>query len=252
MNVAVPSDQQSLRLGQPASSHTVTRPKSRTVFFSDSTSGPCTTFGRSQSGLRVAIVSPSETPAWPSLAIIRPVSFSGAVPAMPWSAAVRTAVPGPSPRENALRSSGRCFQATSWRSSAPPPQTSAACRASTSTTSRIVISRPVPSRMPANSSASEVTGLSAMPHGTMCSRMNARSVVTFNAKPCIVRPRERRTPIAQILRGFGPSASIHTPGYSASTPAVVSPNSWRVRTTTCCTAATWSLAPRELATDTIG
>ena len=52
MNVAVPSAQQSLRFGQPASSHTVTRPSSRTVFFSEITSGPWTTFGRSHSGLR--------------------------------------------------------------------------------------------------------------------------------------------------------------------------------------------------------
>ena len=42
-----------------------------------------------------------------------------------------------------------------------------------------------------------------MPHGTMCSRMYVMSVVTLRAKPCIVRPWARRTPIAAILRGFG-------------------------------------------------
>jgi hypothetical protein len=31
-----------------------------------------------------------------------------------------------------------------------------------------------------------------------------RSVVTLSAKPCIVRPWARRTPMAAILRGFGP------------------------------------------------
>ena len=63
MKVAVPSAQQSDRLGQPASSHTVTRPSSRTVRFSASTSGPWCTLGRSQSGLRVEICSPPTTPA---------------------------------------------------------------------------------------------------------------------------------------------------------------------------------------------
>ena len=62
MNVAVPSAQQSLRLGQPASSQTVTRPRLRTVFLRAITSGPCTTFGRSHSGLRVDIDRPSTTP----------------------------------------------------------------------------------------------------------------------------------------------------------------------------------------------
>ena len=40
MNVAVPAAQHSLRFGHPASSHTVTRPCSRTVFFIASTSCP--------------------------------------------------------------------------------------------------------------------------------------------------------------------------------------------------------------------
>ena len=45
MNVAVPSAQHSDRFGQPASSHTVTSPRSRIVRFSSSTSGPWWTFG---------------------------------------------------------------------------------------------------------------------------------------------------------------------------------------------------------------
>ena len=40
---------------------------------------------------------------------------------------------------------------------------------------------------------------------TMCSRMYVMSVVTLRAKPCIVRPCARRTPIAAILRGVGPA-----------------------------------------------
>ncbi len=63
MNVAVPSAQHSDRFGQPASSHTVTRPRSRIVFLSASTSGPWCTLGRSHSGLRVSIDSPVVTPA---------------------------------------------------------------------------------------------------------------------------------------------------------------------------------------------
>ena len=61
------------------------------------------------------------------------------------------------------------------------------------------------------SAASDVTGLSAMPHGTMWPNI-ARSVVTLRAKPCIVRPRLSFTPMAAILRGWAPSGSTHTPG----------------------------------------
>ena len=49
---------------------------------------------------------------------------------------------------------------------------------------------------------SEVTGLSAIPHGTMWSNM-ARSVVTLRANPWVVRPRDVRTPMAAIFRGPG-------------------------------------------------
>ena len=95
MNVAVPSLQHSDRFGQPASSQTVTSPRSRTVRFSSSTSGPWWTFGRSQSGLRCSIDNPSVTPA----AASRDTS--------------RTGSPGPAPRENSDRSSGRWRHATS-------------------------------------------------------------------------------------------------------------------------------------------
>ena len=152
MNVAVPSAQHSDRLGQPASSHTVTRPRSRTVCLSAITSGPSCTRGRSHSGLRVLIDSPSVTPACSR----RPTARA---------AAGRTGAPGPSPRENAdrSRSSAGWRQATSCRSISPSAQRTAARRATTSTTSRIVTSTP--------SSASDVTGRSPMPHGTMWSRM---------------------------------------------------------------------------------
>ncbi len=58
------------------------------------------------------------------------------------------------------------------------------------------------------SAASDVTALSAMPHGTMWSNID-RSGSTLRAKPCIVRRRPgatrlARTPMAAILRGRSP------------------------------------------------
>ena len=117
MNVAVPSAQHSDRLGQPASSQTVTRPRSRTARFSARTSSPWCTLGRSQSGFRVEIANPPTTPASAS----RPLR---------WCVTSRTGAPAPPPREKADRSSGRWRQATSWRSATPPPQ-AAEARAAT-------------------------------------------------------------------------------------------------------------------------
>ena len=88
MNVAVPSAQHSERFGQPASSHTVTRSRARIVRFSSSTSGPWCTFGRSHSGLRVAI---DET-------------LGDAGGRQPAAAQPRPARPGRRHAENALRS----------------------------------------------------------------------------------------------------------------------------------------------------
>ena len=150
MNVAVPSAQHSDRFGQPASSHTVTRPRSRTVRLSASTSG--------------AVVHLRAQP----LGLARLDRTDPAVDAAPQAHRRRRDVephrarPGPAPRENSERSSGRCRQATSWRSARPSPHRSPARRATTSTTSRIGTSTP--------SSRSDVTGRSAMPHATMCSR----------------------------------------------------------------------------------
>ena len=147
MNVAVPSAQHSLRFGQPASSQTVTRSSSRTARLSASTSGPWWTFGRSQSGLRVEICSPPTTPTWASRSL-RCCDAS------------RTTAPGPAPREKADRSSGRCRQATSCRSTVPPPHASAARAATASTASR---DRDVDALRPQATSPA----LSAMPQGTM-------------------------------------------------------------------------------------
>ncbi len=72
-----------------------------------------------------------------------------------------------------------------------------------STTSAMVTSTP--------SAASDVTLLPGIPQGTILSNQD-RSGDTLRAKPCIVRPRLRRTPMAQILRGSAPSGSTHTPG----------------------------------------
>ena len=104
INVAVPSFQHSLRFGQPACSHTVTKFKSRNVRFVFNTSSVCFTCGRIHSGLRIEILKPSVTPAC-SRRLVK-----------------RTCSPAPSPRENAERSSGRCFHATSARVLVCEPQ----------------------------------------------------------------------------------------------------------------------------------
>ena len=137
-------------------------------------------FARIHSGLRASMARPSRTPASAS----RPSR--------------RTDVPPERVKRD--RSSGDSRHATSSRSASPagPPHRSAARPTTASTTSRMVTDTP--------SAASEVTGLPAMPHGTMWPNI-ARSGATFRAKPCMVRPRDSRTPMAQILR-----ASTHTPG----------------------------------------
>ena len=142
MNVAVPSFQHSERLGQPASSQTVTNFSSLNVRLIFSTSAPICTLGRSHSGLRSDRSTPPSTPA------------SASRPSM------RTGSPGPSPRENRDKSSGRWTQATSCCSASPPPQRSIAKRLTIFTTSCIETSMP--------SSLRDVTGYSATPHGTMC------------------------------------------------------------------------------------
>ena len=99
----------------------------------------------------------------------------------------------------------------------PDPTPAAAAAITASTTSVMVTSKP--------SAASEVTGLSAIPHGTMWPNIE-RSVWTLRANPWVVRPRDVRTPMAQILRGpaSGPGAvasrPTQTPGYPGSRPTV--------------------------------
>ncbi len=126
MNVAVPSDQHSDRFGQPASSHTVTRSSSRIVFLSCITSGPSWTFGTQPLGLAGLDR--------------QPLGDAGL-----FEASVRTRRAerdrlrrDPRRARTGVRSSGRCCQATSWRSTTPPAHRSAPSRATTSTTCCIV------------------------------------------------------------------------------------------------------------------
>ena len=120
----------------------------------------------------------------------------------PDAACAAEAVPAEPVVENAASRGAR--QARSARSTVRPAPHRAVARAtSASATSRIVAGTP--------SAASEVTALSGMPHGTMCPNI-ARSGWTLSARPCKVRPRLMRTPMAAILRGVGPSAPSHTPG----------------------------------------
>ena len=74
--------------------------------------------------------------------------------------------------------------------SSATPHTSWADAVTAATTSDMVTRRP--------SACSEVTGRSAIPHGTMWPNM-ARSQWTLSAKPWVVRPRDVRTPTAAIL-----------------------------------------------------
>ena len=142
INVAVPSLQHSERLGQPASSHTVTNWRSLNVRLIPKTSAPICTLGRSHSGLR----SKSETP--PS------------TPASARRANMRTGAPGPSPREKRDKSSGLNIQATSCKSASPSPQRSIAKRLTIFATSCVETLIP--------SSLRDVTGYSLTPQGTMC------------------------------------------------------------------------------------
>ena len=107
------------------------------------------------------------------------------------------------------RAAARCERpaATTRRPGARPTRPrrarSGARRTTASTTSRNVASTP--------SAAMEVTPRSVRPHGTMWPNIE-RSGSTFNAKPCIDRPRLILTPMAQIFLGRGPSGSTQTPG----------------------------------------
>ena len=226
MNVAVPSFQHSDRLGQPASSHTVTRSRSANVRLMRNTSSPMFTRGRNHSGLRSVMSSPASTPA----SARRPNK--------------RTGSPGPSPRENRDRSSGRWTHATSCRSPEPSLHFSAAKRATMSTTVFMSTSNP--------SSRNDVTGNSPIPHGTMCSRMKVMSGSMFSAKPCMVRPCARRTPMALILRTRSVPTSSHTPAYPSMRPAPATPISRSVSITSCSTSHTCCEAPMALSMFRIG
>ena len=197
MNVAVPSAQHSDRLGQPASSQTVTRPRSRTARFSASTSSPWCTLGRSQSGFRVEIANPPTTPASAS----RPLR---------WCVTSRTT--GPRRPLPARRRTDHLAGGARPRPGAPPPR-------------RPRPRRPAPQRRRpplawstgTPSAASDVTDLPTMPQGMMWPNI-ARSVATLRAKPCMVLPRLNRTPMAAILRGFG-AVRLHPHARMAPEPA---------------------------------
>ena len=130
--------------------------------------------------------SPSVTPASAS----RPGS---AQPVVPRRRGRRHASPGPgapAERRQVRRAVAPHHVGPVVRRRSPTARRPGAATAST--TSRIDASMP--------SARSDVTPLSAMPHGTMWPNI-AMSGSTLSAKPCIDRPRESLTPTAQILRG---------------------------------------------------
>jgi hypothetical protein len=187
MNVAVPSAQHSNMFGQPASSHTVTRPSPRTVWRSERNSVPMWALARSQGGLRASMgrAAAGSTPASASLAS-RPTSRTGragaiSAPGAPAPNTPATPVLAEGSASAALLADGGTGTAASWRSTGRPvPQRVVATANTASTTSAIPTWAPSASR--------EVTSLSSMPHGTIWPNM-ARSGCTLRAKPCMVRCR---------------------------------------------------------------
>ena len=77
-----------------------------------------------------------------------------------------------------------------------------------------------------------VTAKSSIPQGMMWSNHD-RSVVTFKAKPCIVRPRLSRTPTAAIFRGLSFAGCTQTPGYLSRRPQLLRPISLSASMRTC-------------------
>ena len=189
MKVAVPSFQHSKMLGQPASSHTVTSESEPIVFLTERKSSPIRAGTRSHGGLRTATGMPADgsTPACRS-------------------------------RRMGARSSGVETRATGWpvrlgmvtaRSSTPEaPHTATARSTSASTVSAIESACP--------DAASDVTGRSLMPHGTIWANIE-RSQSTFRATPWSVRRRPSptrtvRTPTAATLAGSAEPGSSQMPG----------------------------------------
>ena len=191
MNVAVPSAQHSNMFGQPASSQTVTRESSRIVERSLTISGPIRACALAHSGLRAEMDTP-----W---AGSTPASTSRRSSALPARGAPSVTAAG----EPELGRTGPGHHDESCRSITAPGASPGARRTIASTASLMVTFRP--------SAAIEVTPRSVSPQGTMLPNIE-RSGSTFRANPCIDRPRLILTPTAQIFRGAGPSASIHTPG----------------------------------------
>ena len=177
MKVAVPSAQHSERLGHPASSHTVTRLEvaERALELEGPAArgapGPAATpaCGRRGRGPRRRPPRPDGPRSRSDGPLTGVAAGSGPAGAAPWSAGVRTGAPGPSPRLNGVRSlpSPRAASrhTTSARSHGRPSgaQRSTARATRASTTSLMVASTP--------SAASEVTGLSGIPQGTMWPNM---------------------------------------------------------------------------------
>ncbi len=169
-------------VGQPASSHTVTSPRSRTV--------------RRAGG--------TPRPSAPGPAATAASGRAEARPGVDPRLAQPAGAAGPGPRRRGVgsaagRRSGHVLALVRARR-----RTAAAWPTRTSATSRIDASTP--------SAATDVTALSAIPHGTI--RSNHGDVgVDVERQPCTATvPRVTRTPMAQIFRGVGPSASTHTPG----------------------------------------
>ena len=138
-------------------------------------------------------------------------------------------------RATAARALGSDRQATSWRSTGRAQRPSAPRRPAHDGVDDLGHGRLEPS------AASDVTGLSAMPHGTMWSNM-ARSGSTLRAKPCIERPRvDPHADGADLPRpagarpGVDPDARVAASRPTPPGQAEVA----RASMTSCSTACTW-------------
>ena len=206
MNVAVPSAQHSLRFGQPASSHTVTSPRSRTVRFSSQHLGAVAHLRPQPLGLARADRQPAgHARLLPSAARARD---PGAL-----AAGERRQVVGPVPPGDVLA----LDHAVAPHVGGPPGDDV-----------DHLGHRHVDALL--GERRDRLVG-DAAGHDVVAHVAHVGGDVEGEA---VHRPAAaRRTPMAQILRGFGPSTSTHTPGYPARRPASARPSSARVATISC-------------------
>ena len=195
MNVAVPSAQHSKMLGQPASSQTVTRSRSRIVLLEPhvlgAQCGPWPAATRACGSRSRGRRSRRPRPAARAGGTDERAPARGAAEHVGRGPPVAGALAAAERRQVVGRGGAR---PTSWRSTLAPPPHSAAARARDGVDHRLHATRRGP-RRPATSPPCRRC------RRGRCGRTSPGRWSTLRAKPCIVRPRVSRTPMAAILRG---------------------------------------------------